>query len=155
LSVGESAEDMYQTLDWVCPILPEDKPRYLMGVGKPENMIEAVRRGIDMFDCVIPTREARHGRLYLFNKEVDFKKLLDEKEKVDNTFYQTLNIKNKPFKNDFSAINPNSKFEILQKYTKSYLRHLFDVGEPLAQRLATSNNLEFYLEMMRRIRAAI
>lgn len=152
LSVGESAAEMYKVLDWVCPELPEDKPRYLMGVGKPENIIESVKRGIDMFDCVIPTREARHGRLYLSKDNVDFKKLLDADSKVDNNFYTAINIKSKPFKEDFSPINKNSRFEVLRNYSKAYLRHLFDVGEPLAQRLATLNNLEFYLELMKKIR---
>ena len=153
LSVGESAEQMYEVLDCVCPNLPEDKPRYLMGVGKPENIIEAVKRGIDIFDCVIPTREARHGRLYLFKENVDFEKLLDSKEKVDKDFYYAINIKSEPFKQDFSAINENSKFEVLRNYSKAYLRHLFDVHEPLAQRLATLNNLEFYLGLMKQIRS--
>jgi len=155
LSVGESAREMYQVLDWVCPDLPEDKPRYLMGVGKPENIIESVKRGIDMFDCVIPTREARHGRLYLFNEKVNLEKLMNSKVKADREFYYAINAKSEPFKNDFSAINENSGFEVLQNYSKAYLRHLFDVGEPLAQRLATLNNLEFYLELMRKIRKCL
>ncbi|MFZ5365375.1 MAG: tRNA guanosine(34) transglycosylase Tgt [Patescibacteria group bacterium] len=152
LAVGESHREMYEVLDYACPALPEDKPRYLMGVGKPENIIEAVKRGVDMFDCVIPTREARHGRLYLFKEDIDFKNLMAAKLKADKDFYYAINIKSEPFKEDFSPINSESKFKILRNYSKAYLRHLFDVEEPLAQRLATLNNLEFFLELMKRIR---
>ncbi|HUT21970.1 MAG TPA: tRNA guanosine(34) transglycosylase Tgt [Candidatus Bipolaricaulota bacterium] len=155
LAVGESAKEMYETLDFVCPKLPEDKPRYLMGVGKPENIVEAVKRGIDMFDCVIPTREARHGRLYLFKENIDFAELLNSSKTADNNFYYALNIKSEPFKEDFSPINPDSKFEVLRNYSKAYLRHLFDVEEPMASRLATLNNLEFYLGLMKKIRESI
>ncbi|MDD4607118.1 MAG: tRNA guanosine(34) transglycosylase Tgt [Patescibacteria group bacterium] len=144
LAVGESEKEMYQVLDWVCPKLPSNKPHYLMGVGYPEQIIEAVKKGIDMFDCVIPTREARHGKLYQFKNK-----------KLDKGFYQTINISNAKFKKDFSPINPDSKLEILRKYSKSYLHHLFKIQEPLALRLATLNNVEFYLNLMERIRRAI
>ncbi|HLD27859.1 MAG TPA: tRNA guanosine(34) transglycosylase Tgt [Patescibacteria group bacterium] len=146
LAVGESPKEMYQVLDYTVPALPKDKPRYLMGVGYPEQIVAAVKRGIDMFDCVIPTREARHGRLYVRNSKLEIQNL---------KFYKTVNIKSEKFKKDNSAINAVSKFLELRNYSKAYLRHLFSVGEPLALRLATLNNLEFYLDLMREIRTAI
>jgi queuine tRNA-ribosyltransferase len=147
LSVGESEEEMYKVLSYICDELPEDKPRYLMGVGYPHQIVEAVKRGVDMFDCVIPTREARHGRLYSFTS-----KKLSLTKKNDKSFYTTINGTAAKFQFDMSPINKDSKFEMLRTYSKAYLRHLFTTDEPLAQRLATLNNLEFYLELMRRIR---
>ncbi len=128
VSVGEPWEEARKVLDWVIPLLPEDKPRYLMGVGKPEQMVESHEKGIDMFDCVIPTREARHGRLYIPS-------------------VAPISITNEQYKNDFSPINPHSQLEELQIYTKAYLRHLFISQEPLALRLATLNNLELYVRI--------
>jgi len=145
LAVGETHEEMYKTLDFTVPELPEDKPRYLMGVGRPENIIEAVRRGVDMFDCVIPTREARHGRLYVWQH--------DDLTKAD--FYKNITITNAEFKTNKDAINPTSKFTELREYSLSYLNHLFDTAEPLALRLASLNNLEFYLQLMEKIRKRI
>ena len=143
LAVGESHEEMYKVLDAIAPQLPADKPRYLMGVGTPENIIEAVKRGIDMFDCVIPTREARHGRLYVWKN----KKALG----LSSDFYETINMTNAKFKTDFSPINDSN----LKMFTKAYLHHLFKTGEPLAMRLATLNNLDFYLTLMEQIRKQI
>ncbi len=137
LAVGESNEQMYEVLDYLAPQLPSDKPRYLMGVGTPENIIEAVKRGIDMFDCVIPTREARHGRLYLWQGS--------------GLGYEAINIMNAKYKQDFSPINDTN----LKKFTKAYLHHLFKTAEPLAMRLATLNNLEFYLRLMEKLRREI
>ncbi len=145
LAVGETHEEMYDMLDVTVPELPEDKPRYLMGVGRPENIIEAVKRGVDMFDCVIPTREARHGRLYVWQH--------DDLTKPD--FYKNITITNAEFKENLDSINPNSKFAELREYSFSYLNHLFDTSEPLALRIATLNNLEFYLELMAKIREQI
>ena len=139
LAVGESVREMYEVLDYTVPELPENKPHYLMGVGYPEQIIEAVKRGIDMFDCVIPTREARHGRLYLPNSKG----------------YTTVNIKAEKFARDASPINAKSELKELRHYSKAYLRHLFSVGEPLALRLSTLNNLEFYLKLMSSIRREI
>ena len=147
LAVGETPTEMYQVLDYTTPLLPAEKPRYLMGVGYPEQIVEAVKRGVDMFDCVIPSREARHGRLYFFNNK---KTGLNGKD-----FYYTINIKGEKFSHDNSSINALSKFPLLRKNSKAYLRHLLNVGEPLALRLATLNNLEFYLLLMTKIRAAI
>ncbi len=146
LSVGESEREMYQVLDYTVPALPENKPRYLMGVGYPHQIVEAVKRGVDMFDCVIPAREARHGRLYNFSKIKNG--ILD----AGKGFYQTANAKAEKFKFDTSPINAESEFSELRNYSKAYLRHLFVTEDSLAQRLATLNNLEFYLTMMRRIR---
>lgn len=142
LAVGESNFQMYEVLDYLAPAMPENKPRYLMGVGTPENIIEVVKKGIDMFDCVIPTREARHGRLYVWNKG----KTVGQKN-----FYATINISNAKFKDDFSSINNTD----LKKYTKAYLYHLFKTGEPLGMRLATINNVGFYLKLMSEIRKEI
>ena len=152
LAVGESPAEMYKVLDYTVPELPDDKPRYLMGVGYPEQIVEGVKRGIDMFDCVIPTREARHGRLYVriyksqFPINFQFSK---------SNFYRAINIKSEKFSKDTNPINQNSKLPELREYSKAYLRHLFNVNEPLALRLATLNNLEFYLSLMSEIRLAI
>jgi len=147
LAVGEKREDMYRILDLLVPKMPANKPRYLMGVGRPEEIIQAVKCGVDMFDCVIPTREARHGRLYQFKVE-------SAKLKI-NDFYYTFNIANEKFKTDFSAINPKSKIPLLRQYTKAYLHHLLKTEEGLGFRLATLNNLEFYLDLMEKIRQNI
>ncbi len=142
LAVGEPAKKMLEVLEYTVPLLPEDKPHYLMGVGRPEQIIEAVKRGIDMFDCVIPTREARHGRLYLWRGKGDIAK---------KNFYKIINITASKFKSDLSLVNNTS----LKNYSKAYLHHLFRTKEPLAMRLATINNLEFYLELMSSIRRMI
>jgi len=131
-------------LDYTTPVLPEDKPRYLMGVGYPDNIIEAVKRGVDMFDCVIPTREARHGRLYLWKYK-----------DINKKFYETININNAIFAKNFKPINKDSAIKELREYSFAYLHHLFKTQEPLAMRLATLNNIEFYLTLMKEIREAI
>ena len=128
LSVGEPHEDMYAMTDVCTSILPEDKPRYLMGVGLPENLIECIALGIDMFDCVLPTRNARHGLLY--------------------TWDGIMNIKNEKWKNDFSSIDEKSKSSMSTGYSKAYLRHLFQVKEILACTIASVHNLSFYLDLM-------
>ena len=122
-------------LQFTADIIPVDKPRFGLGIGAPEDIIRCVQMGWDMFDCVIPTREARHGKLYMGNK--------------------TINITNAKFTRDFSPINKTSKLPELKQYTKAYLHHLFKTQEPLALRLATLNNLEFYLELMAKLRAGI
>lgn len=137
LAVGETNSEMYEVLDYLAPALPANKPRYLMGVGTPENIMQAVKRGVDMFDCVIPTREARHGRLYL--------------DLTKSYKYKTINIANAKFKKDFSPVNKTN----LKQYSKAYLHHLFKTGEPLGMRLATLNNLDFYLRLMEQLRANI
>ncbi|MFZ4542636.1 MAG: tRNA guanosine(34) transglycosylase Tgt [Saprospiraceae bacterium] len=125
LSVGEPAEEMYKTTDLVCSILPKDKPRYLMGVGTPENLLECIALGIDMFDCVLPSRNARHGMIY--------------------TSEGIMNIKNEKWKNDFSPIDAACPAPTSQYHTKAYLRHLIRSSEFLGFQLATLQNLSFYL----------
>ena len=160
LAVGESQKEMYKVLDYLTDKMPANKPRYLMGVGAPENIVEAVKRGVDMFDCVIPTREARHGRLYCF---LSFPRglggglprvgqpLRGLPLERRGKFYETINITNAKFKNDQTPINNTN----LKKYSRAYLHHLFKTKEPLALRLATLNNLEFYLTLMKSIRELI
>lgn len=135
LSVGEPAEEMYAMSEAVCAILPQDKPRYLMGVGTPINILENIALGIDMFDCVMPTRNARNGMLF--------------------TSEGTINIKNKKWENDFSPIDPNGTSFVDTTYTKAYLRHLFAANEMLGKQLATLHNLSFYLWLVREARKHI
>lgn len=151
LAVGETAQEMYQVLDYLVPEMPDNRPRYLMGVGTPENIIEAVKRGVDMFDCVIPTREARHGRLYISkSRKQKIKKA--KNQNISELFdYEKINITNAKYKNDLSPINNTN----LKQYSKAYLNHLFKTNEPLALRLASLNNLDFYLGLMFKIRQKI
>lgn len=135
LSVGEPAEEMYEMTDLVCAILPKDKPRYLMGVGTPINLLENIALGVDMFDCVMPTRNARNGMLF--------------------TQYGTINIKNEKWKNDYSPIDASSDLFADQQYSKAYLRHLAISGEMLAAQIATLHNLHFYLWLMKEARKEI
>ena len=135
LSVGEPAEEMYAMTEVVCSVLPEDKPRYLMGVGTPINLLENVALGVDMFDCVMPTRNARNGMLF--------------------TAEGTINIKNKKWEDDFSMIDPAGYTFVDTDYSKAYLRHLFKVNEMLGKQIATIHNLGFYLWLMREARKRI
>ena len=125
LSVGEPAEMMYEMTDMVCNILPKDKPRYLMGVGTPVNIIESIALGVDMMDCVMPTRNARHGLLFTRNG--------------------IINIKNEKWKSDFSAIDAESDCFADKQYSKAYVRHLFACDEMLGMQIASIHNLTFYL----------
>ncbi len=150
VAVGEPRETLKDILEWTTPYLPEDKPRYLMGLGKPEEIVAAVNAGIDMFDCVIPTREGRHGRLFIWNEQTE---LSNDKNASEN-FYKTINISNEKYKEDFSLVDPSCDCGLCSKYTRAYLRHLFTVGEPLAGRLASLHNLRFYLKLMERLREA-
>ena len=135
LSVGEPAEEMYAMADVVCCILPLDKPRYLMGVGTPINILENIALGVDMFDCVMPTRNARNGMLF--------------------TSKGTINIKNKKWETDFSPIDTNGASFVDTAYSKAYLRHLFAANELLGKQLATLHNLSFYLWLVREARKHI
>jgi queuine tRNA-ribosyltransferase len=135
VSVGEPEEFLWAVIDWVEPLLPSNKPRYLMGVGSPVDLLKAIEKGIDMFDCVLPTRLGRNGCVY--------------------TSEGKLNIKNARFKDDFSPIDPNCNCWACSNYTRAYLRHLYKAEEILAARLATYHNLYFYRELMRRARKAI
>ena len=135
LSVGEPAEEMYAMTEIVCEILPEDKPRYLMGVGTPINILENIALGIDMFDCVMPTRNARNGMLFTANG--------------------TINIKNKKWEADFSPIDEMGITFVDTEYTKAYLRHLFAANEYLGKQIATIHNLGFYMWLVREARKHI
>ncbi|UOY06015.1 tRNA guanosine(34) transglycosylase Tgt [Muricauda sp. SCSIO 64092] len=135
LSVGEPAEEMYAMSEIVCDILPKEKPRYLMGVGTPINILENIALGIDMFDCVMPTRNARNGMLF--------------------TAHGTINIKNKKWEDDFSPIDEMGITFVDTEYTKAYLRHLFAANEYLGKQIATIHNLGFYLWLVRTAREKI
>ena len=135
LSVGEPADEMYAMTDVVCSILPEDKPRYLMGVGTPINILENIALGVDMFDCVMPTRNARNGMLF--------------------TAHGTINIKNKKWADDFSPIDDMAITYVDTEYSKAYLRHLFTVKELLGMQIATIHNLGFYRWLVREARKHI
>ncbi len=135
LAVGEETGVMYHILDVVLPYAPEDKPRYLMGVGTPSNIVEAVWRGIDFFDCVMPARNARHGKLF--------------------TWSGSLNIKNEKYKLDERPIEPGCGCPACRSFSRAYLRHLFKAEEMLAMRLAVQHNLWFYNTLMERIREAL
>ena len=135
LSVGEPAEEMYAMTEVVCEILPEDKPRYLMGVGTPINILENVALGVDMFDCVMPTRNARNGMLFTANGSI--------------------NIKNKKWEADFSPIDEMGITFVDTDYTKAYLRHLFAANEYLGKQIATIHNLGFYMWLVREARKHI
>lgn len=135
LSVGEPAEEMYAMTEVVTEILPKEKPRYLMGVGTPINILENIALGIDMFDCVMPTRNARNGMLF--------------------TAHGTINIKNKKWEDDFSTIDESNMTWVDTEYSKAYLKHLFSVNEMLGKQIATIHNLGFYLWLVREARKHI
>jgi queuine tRNA-ribosyltransferase len=151
LAVGEARQDMYKILKVIAPKMPANTPRYLMGLGRPEEIVFAVKQGIDMFDCVIPTREARHGRLYQFCTQGQKGAI----KLFGNVAYRTIIIKNSAFKQDLKPINALSKIKLLRSLSKAYLHHLFKTEEGLGLRLATLNNVEFYLELMRKLQAEI
>ncbi|HLW39045.1 MAG TPA: tRNA guanosine(34) transglycosylase Tgt [Brumimicrobium sp.] len=135
LSVGEPDDELYEMTDIVCDILPKEKPRYLMGVGTPINLLECIALGIDMFDCVMPTRNARHGMLF--------------------TSEGTINIKNKKWENDFSMLDPNGTSIVDHHYSKAYLRHLIKTNEVLGVQIASIHNLAFYLALVKEARRRI
>ena len=135
LAVGEPTEKMYEMLEIVCPILPEDKPRYLMGVGTPANLLEGIERGVDMFDCVMPTRNGRNGMLF--------------------TWDGIMNMKNKKWADDFSPLDPKGSSFVDHAYSKAYVRHLFVAGEIFAGQIASEHNLAFYLDLVREARKHI
>jgi len=135
VSVGEPKPQMHDVVEWTAPRLPEHKPRYLMGVGTPLDIIDFVMQGIDMFDCVLPTRLGRNGSMY--------------------TTYGRINIKNARFTEDFTPLDPECDCWVCQNYTRAYIRHLYKAEEILAARLATYHNLHFYQRVIRGIRSAI
>ena len=135
LAVGESTQEMYDIIEAVEPYMPKDKIRYLMGVGTPGNIIEAVARGIDFFDCVMPARNARHARLF--------------------TWEGAVNLKNAKYETDAGPLDPQCDCPVCRRYSRAYLRHLFQAGEMLAMRLCVMHNLYFYNRLMQRIRDAL
>ncbi len=135
LAVGEPTEKMYEMLELVCPLLPDDRPRYLMGVGTPANILEGIARGVDMFDCVMPTRNGRNGMLF--------------------TWEGIINMRNAKWAQDFSELDPSGASFVDHTYTKAYLHHLFVAGEMFAAMLASEHNLAFYLDLVRTAREHI
>ena len=135
LAVGEPTEQMYEMLELVCPMLPSDKPRYLMGVGTPENILEGISRGVDMFDCVMPTRNARNGMLFTWNG--------------------IMNMRNAKWEDDFTELDPSGCSFVDHAYSRAYLRHLFIAGELFAGMIASEHNLAFYLDLVRTARQHI
>ena len=132
LAVGEPTEKMYEMIELVCPMLPENKPRYLMGVGTPANILEGIARGVDMFDCVMPTRNARNGMLFTWNG--------------------VMNMRNAKWAQDFSLLDPRGTSFVDKTYSKAYLHHLFVAKELTAAMIATEHNLAFYLDIVRKAR---
>lgn len=135
LSVGEVAEVMYQVMEWALPVLPVNQPRYVMGIGTPENLVEAVARGADMFDCVMPTRNARNGVLF--------------------TSFGKLSIKQNRYRDDDAPIDPECGCMVCRRFSRAYLRHLYQSNEILASVLNTWHNLYYYLQLMRQMREAL
>ena len=135
LAVGEPTEKMYEMLEFTCPLLPQDKPRYLMGVGTPANILEGIARGVDMFDCVMPTRNARNGMLFTWNG--------------------IMNMRNSKWSQDFGEIDPAGTSHVDHFYSRAYLHHLFIAKEMFAAMLATEHNLAFYLDLVRAAREHI
>ena len=135
LAVGEPTEKMYEMLELVCPLLPDDRPRYLMGVGTPANILEGIARGVDMFDCVMPTRNGRNGMLF--------------------TWDGIMNMRNAKWAQDFTEIDPKGASFVDHEYTRAYLHHLFIAGEMFAAMLASEHNLAFYLDLVRTARTHI
>ncbi len=135
LSVGEPAEEMYAMTDLVCGILPKDKPRYLMGVGTPANILENIALGVDMFDCVMPTRNARNGQIF--------------------TSIGIINLRNAKWAKDFSPLDPHGDASVDQRYSKAYVRHLFHVNEALGRQITSIHNLRFYLWLVETARKHI
>jgi len=137
LAVGETTQQMYDTIEIVEEHMPEDKPRYLMGVGTPQNIIEGVARGIDFFDCVMPARNGRHGKLYTWSGE------------------GSININNEQYKEDSNPIDSECDCSVCKKYSRAYIRHLFKAGEMLGMRLAVLHNLYYYNTLMKKIRDSL
>lgn len=135
LAVGEPTEKMYEMLETVCPVIPADKARYLMGVGTPANILEGIARGVDMFDCVMPTRNGRNGMLFTWNG--------------------IMNMRNAKWENDFSELDPCGTSFVDHQYSKAYLRHLFVAKEMFAGMIASEHNLAFYLDVVRQSRLHI
>ena len=154
LSVGESREDAYRITEFCTDKLPEDKPRYFMGGGMPEEIVHYVNVGVDMFDCVIPTRNARHGSLFVWAQDPGESRIY-ESLRITNGFYDQIHIANEEFKFDTGPIDPHCNCQTCQTTSRAYLRHLFATGEILGMRLATIHNISFYLKLMKELRRNI
>ena len=144
VAVGEPTDDMLTAVDAAIPYLEEEKPKHLLGVGTPYDIVQGVARGCDTFDCVIPTREARHGRLYISRMDAGGKE-----------GYQTIEVNRKMYEEDFTPVDPTCDCYGCLHHTRAYIRHLFLSGEPLGIRLATMHNLKFYLNLMAKVRRSI
>jgi len=159
LSVGEPRAEAYRIVEFLggskgrSALLPINKPRYFMGGGMPEEIVHYVRNGVDMFDCVLPTRNARHGTLFVWNTDPEKWDPISGDE--DDSFYEQMHITNEKFAFDDSPVDPYCDCETCKTVSKAYLRHLFQVGEILALRLATIHNVRFYIRMMERIREVL
>lgn len=163
VSVGESRKDVLQVIKWIAPLLPKDKPRYLMGLGKPEEIAFASTLGVDMFDCVIPTREARHGTVYVWkseNKEQDVHNYLRDLYNNNHSinlqyekFFDILRITNQKYQDDTTPIDIYATWQGSKDFTKSYIRNLYQVKEQFALEYLSRFNLNFYLDMMKYIRS--
>ncbi len=137
-------------VSYTASLIPEDRLRFALGVGTPQDIARCYKAGWDMFDCVIPTREGRHGRLFLWKGESTNFKVQNSNEDGES-FYETINIQNEQYKEDFSPVDPSCDCELCTKYTRAYLRHLFRANEPLAPRLASQHNLRFYARLMEKL----
>lgn len=135
LAVGEPKQMMYDLTQTVCDVLPKDKPRYLMGVGKPEDIIHSIARGVDMMDCVLPTRNARNGSVYTWDGKI--------------------NIKNQQYRNDFSPLDPDCDCYACKNHTRAYMHHLYRQNEILGMRLNSMHNIHFFLQLTREARKAL
>jgi len=155
--VDKDGNFLGKVLEFTADLIPKNSIRFALGIGLPEDIVRCAEMGWDMFDCVIPTREGRHGKLFFWKRSpklqiTNYK--LQIKSKIQNPkfFYQTFNISNSKFAKDFSPINSESKLPELKKYSKAYLHHLFRLDEPLGARLASLNNLEFYMDLMEKLK---
>lgn len=149
VAVGEDRATVRETVALSVPLLPEDRPRYLMGLGTPDDLVHAVHCGVDLFDCVLPTRDARHGRVYRKMQNAECRR------QNNDPWYETVNIGNEQWKDIDRPIDPDCPCPACRHHTLSYLRHLHAIGEPLGQRLLTLHNLTFYLDLMRELRREV
>jgi len=142
---------MEEVLKATAGFVPENSLRFALGIGTPEDIVRCYKLGWDMFDCVIPTREGRHGKLFVRDEKIKMADLLSDKKRKSYKFYKTISIKNSKFKNDFSLLDKNCDCELCQNHTKAYVNHLFRSGDPLGMRLAAIHNLKFYSKLMKEL----
>lgn len=142
---------MEEVLKATAGFIPENSLRFALGIGTPEDIVRCYKLGWDMFDCVIPTREGRHGKLFIRDEKIKIADLLSDKKRKSYKFYKTISIKNSKFKNDFSLLDKNCDCELCQNHTKAYVNHLFRSGDPLGMRLAAIHNLKFYSRLMKEL----